>query len=156
MKSRSAIIAVAWLLLVAAAPKPRPAAELSMSCHELFNGRPSDHASFYTVKGDKLVRHDPWRSGIVSSAGKMLFLSRTTDKKGPEESFARHVLKGHVLVRTVYRRRPGQKLVKAFDETYDFRKQTIVDTLDREDSCHHNPWPIDEEETDEVEPGQDR
>ena len=148
--------AIAWLLLGAAAPKQRPAAELSMSCHELFNGKPNDHASFYTVKGDKLVRDDPWTSHIVSTAGKMLFLSRTQDKKGPEESFATHMLKGHVLVRTVFRRRPGQTLVKAFSETYDFRKQTIVSSIDREDSCHSNPWPVDEEETDEIEPGQDR
>jgi hypothetical protein len=155
MKSRSVIIALAWLLLAAAAPKPRPAPELMMTCHEMFNGKPDDYASFYVVKGNNLVREDRWSSRIASTAGKMLFLSRTTDKKGPEESFATHVLKGHVLVRTVYHRRPGQKLVKGSSETYDFRKQTIVDTIDPEDSCHSNPWPVDDEDGDEMEPGQE-
>ena len=119
--------------------------KLMMDCHEMDGGSPSPHASFYEVRGNDLLRHGRTRIVRISTAGKMLFLSRTQDDEGPEDAFATHVRSGHIVVRTVYWQRPGQKRRRAFHDTYDFRAKTIIRSTGGGDTCHHDAWKGDEE-----------
>jgi hypothetical protein len=145
MRTRLTAILTISLLSAATVSANAQSAKLMMDCHEMDGGSPSPHASFYEVRGNDLLRHGRTRIATISSAGKMLFLSRTQDDKGPEDAFASHVRNGHVVVRTVYWQRPGQKMRKAFQETYDFRARTITRSTGGGDTCHHDAWKGDEE-----------
>jgi len=145
MQSRA--IAIMALLLLGPTPgsAAAPGPNLMMDCHEMEGGSPSPYASFYELRGDDLLRHGRTRIAKISTAGKMLFLSRTEDDKGPEDAFATHVRDGHVVVRTVYWQRPGEEMREAFHDTYDFRARTIMRSTGGGDTCHHDAWKGDEE-----------
>ena len=119
--------------------------ELMMDCHEMDGGSPSPYASFYEVRGNDLLRHGRTRIVKLSTAGEMLFLSRTQDDRGPEDAYATHVRNGHVVIRTVYWQRPGQEMRKAFHDTYDFHAKTIISSSGGGDACYHDAWKGDEE-----------
>lgn len=145
MQSRLVAIMAIFLLSPTVVAVGAKTPKLMMDCHEMDGGSPSPHASFYEVQGNDLLRHGRTRIMKISTAGKMLFLSRTNDDKGPEDAFATHVRKGHVVVRTVYWQRPGQARRRAFHDTYDFRAKTIIRSTGGGDTCHHDAWKGDEE-----------
>ena len=119
--------------------------EMMMDCHEMLGGSPSPYASFYEVRGNDLLRHGRTRLATISTAGEMLFLSRTQDDRGPKDAYATHVRNGHIVVRTVYWQSPGQEMRKAFSDTYDFRAKTIISSTGGGDACYHDAWMGDEE-----------
>lgn len=145
MLSRLIATVTIFLLNTTAVSAGAQSSKLMMDCHEMDRGSPSPHASFYEVQGKDLLRHGRTRVAKISTAGKMLFLGRTQDGKGTEDAFATHVRRGHIVVRTVYWQRPGQKRREAFHDTYDFRAKTITPSTGGGDTCHHDAWKGGEE-----------
>lgn len=113
--------------------------KLQITCHEMLGGAPEPDVTTYEVRGDSLYVIDSGGvAKIISVEGKQTNLGRHVDERGPEDSFATHILRGHDLTRTVFWQRPGEAQRQAFTEKYDFDQQTVTDGETGEDSCHHN------------------
>ena len=113
-----------------------------ITCHLLLAGRPSPEPTIYELAGTDLYSTAPGGDRLlISSEGKLVHLSRIEDDEGSQDTFASHIVQGHVLTRTVLWQRPGQAPETASVEQFDFSGQTIIDAETGEDTCYHDAPP---------------
>lgn len=124
-----------------AEPNPSDLAEESeprswtITCHEMVGGGPSPDITTYALRNGDFFRDDV----RISAGNGLLSLGLTTDDEGQSESYARQSIEGRRLTRTVYERRNNeQKIRRLFTEVFDFDRQTVIDSQDGQDTCHHN------------------
>lgn len=132
---------IATLAVFAATGGPAMAQKsppLTMTCHPLIRGMPSQDETVYTLVGDTLFSKSIGETRKISTAGSPMYLSRSVDRGVPTLTWASHTRNGAIVTRRVYWKEGSKPRYLRFSETYDFTRQTITGSDDPADTCHHD------------------
>lgn len=125
-------------LASAAGPRDRIAPPLSMICHPLLNGEPTEDATVYLLSGNVLITKAAGQTVPISTAGRPMFLSSLRDHGIVSSSWADHERSGPIVIRHLYWKTGTRPRRLVSTERFDFRRQTIASSVEHGDMCHHS------------------